>query len=506
MASVASPPVSTPPLVRPGRCWRTLCSAARPQAAQCSAAAWELREHRGYVPDAVQVSKLLAQAFVGGAAEEDDGAALSGASLLKYQLKLLAALQWTATTLGSSLITVTATDAESGELAGVANVSPGLTGVMADAAEQIKLEPGQAAATISNMAVSARCRRRGLGRALLAACEAAAAQRLTPPASLLALAVYRSNEPAVALYESSGFELDPSWVDPRWAESAERGRQRRFEFGGPQPTAVTLLCREPPEAQAGKTLTWQLAGPAAPPAGKPNEQSVGSGGARGSGSCAAAAPAPATHPDLIGLDIWPASIALGRYLSAHRQLVAGQAVLEVGAGVGLVGLLCAQLGAGSVLLTDNEPAVLSLLEGNAALNGQQARCAVLRLDWRRPEAALAAEQRATWRLVVAVDVLYTSAVAEPLLDTLLLALHPEGVALVGHQVRRAIVLDPATRLPRLEEADEPLERFQAAAAAAGLEVRVLGSRETCNVDCDPMVLLALGRSAAAVAALPAAQG
>ena len=109
-------------------------------------------------------------------------------------------------------------------------------------------------------------------------------------------------------------------------------QQRRFEFGGPQPTAVTLLCREPPEAQAGKTLTWQLAGPAAPPAGKPNEQSVGSGGARGSGSCAAAAPAPATHPDLIGLDIWPASIALGRYLSAHRQLVAGQAVLEVGAG------------------------------------------------------------------------------------------------------------------------------------------------------------------------------
>lgn len=66
------------------------------------------------------------------------------------------------------------------------------------------------------------------------------------------------------------------------------------------------------------------------------------------------------------------------------------------------------------------------MEGNAALNGQQARCAVLRLDWRRPEAALAAEQRATWRLVVAADVLYTSAVAEPLLDTLLLALHPEG--------------------------------------------------------------------------------
>ena len=240
MASVASPPVSTPPLVRPGRCWRTLCSAARPQAAQCSAAAWELREHRGYVPDAVQVAKPAAASccrrrcrrrlpprpLVGqhsppaapclpalstfwcyhtapswicfhlpccanslpGAGQQAAGAgvcwrgrrggrrrgaqrrvaaqvpaeAAGGAAggchacrggwgaaggksaraagsrrclrgwltchILPCLPAPLAAHQWTATTLGSSLITVTATDAESGELAGVANVSPGLTG------------------------------------------------------------------------------------------------------------------------------------------------------------------------------------------------------------------------------------------------------------------------------------------------------------------------------------------------------------------------------------------
>lgn len=38
------------------------------------------------------------------------------------------------------------------------------------------------------------------------------------------------------------------------------------------------------------------------------------------------------QPDLIGLDVWPASIALCQYLSAAPALVAGAAVCELGAG------------------------------------------------------------------------------------------------------------------------------------------------------------------------------
>lgn len=88
---------------------------------------------------------------------------------------------------------------------------------------------------------------------------------------------------------------------------------------------------------------------------------------------------------------------------------------------------------------------------------------------------------------------------------LCLLFHPSctGVALIGHQVRRAIVLDPATRLPRLEDEDEPLEKFKAACAAAGLQLRVLSSRETCsNRDSDPMVLLAVGGPQARLAEMP----
>ena len=105
----------------------------------------------------------------------------------------------------------------------MANVSAGMALADADT-HQLELGPGQAAATISNMAVAERHRRRGLGRRLLAACEHAAQHLLAPPATLCALTVYRSNEAAIALYESSGYQIESSWVDPRWAESAERGR------------------------------------------------------------------------------------------------------------------------------------------------------------------------------------------------------------------------------------------------------------------------------------------
>ena len=94
--------------------------------------------------------------------------------------------------------------------------------------------------------------------------------------------------------------------------------------------------------------------------------------------------------------------------------------------MGLAGLLCAALGARSVLLTDYEPAVLVHLDRSAALNGQQQRCASLRLDWRAPGEALAPDRRRCWRRVVAADVLYASAVVQPLVATLQLLLHPEG--------------------------------------------------------------------------------
>lgn len=107
-------------------------------------------------------------------------------------------------------------------------------------------------------------------------------------------------------------------------------QQRTFTFQDSGPGAaqaeVRLWCREPPEAQAGKTLTWQLDGRPCSGGQQPPD------GAAQPAAAPAAASAAAADPDLIGLDIWPASIALCRYLVNHPELVAGQHVLELGAG------------------------------------------------------------------------------------------------------------------------------------------------------------------------------
>jgi predicted nicotinamide N-methyase len=95
--------------------------------------------------------------------------------------------------------------------------------------------------------------------------------------------------------------------------------------------------------------------------------------------------------------------------------------------MGLVGLLCAALGAASVLLTDYEPVVVSQIQNNMRLNNLQTCCTTRRLDFRQQRAGPAAEeQQEGWDLVLAADVLYVGALAAPLAQTLALLLHQGG--------------------------------------------------------------------------------
>merc|ERR1719379_1236076 len=58
------------------------------------------------------------------------------------------------------------------------------------------------------------------------------------------------------------------------------------------------------------------------------------------------------------------------YLARNPELCRGRRVIELGAGCGLVGLLAAQQGAASVLLTDGDEAELPLLRENATRYGE----------------------------------------------------------------------------------------------------------------------------------------
>ncbi|GJP51665.1 hypothetical protein CLOM_g10816 [Closterium sp. NIES-68] len=72
----------------------------------------------------------------------------------------------------------------------------------------------------------------------------------------------------------------------------------------------------------------------------------------------------------VGLHTWPSAVVLGEYLWQQQGLIQGRSVIELGAGTGLCGLLCAKLGA-RVTLTDahTQSQVLSTLQRAAEQNG-----------------------------------------------------------------------------------------------------------------------------------------
>jgi predicted nicotinamide N-methyase len=120
-------------------------------------------------------------------------------------------------------------------------------------------------------------------------------------------------------------------------------------------------------------------------------------------------------------ELWPAGIALARYLVAERDL-RGKRVLELGCGLGLPSLAAAAGGA-EVLATDWAGDALELLRANAESLGVELE--TLESDWRHADELV---ERGPWDLVLAADVLYEERNVEPLV-TLLSRLATE--ALVG---------------------------------------------------------------------------
>jgi len=71
-----------------------------------------------------------------------------------------------------------------------------------------------------------------------------------------------------------------------------------------------------------------------------------------------------------GFLLWESSIALATYLVGRPHLTYGRKVLELGAGVGVTGIVAQSLG-GAVRQTDHQKGALVLAEQNAEQNGIQ---------------------------------------------------------------------------------------------------------------------------------------
>ena len=97
-------------------------------------------------------------------------------------------------------------------------------------------------------------------------------------------------------------------------------------------------------------------------------------------------------------ELWPAGVALAQAIGTRP--LAGRQVLDLGCGLGLVGVTAALAGA-RVLAVDRSPEAATFAALNAAHNGVTLQTAVCAFD--RPDRLL---REAPWDLVLAADVLY----------------------------------------------------------------------------------------------------
>ncbi|MCB2189694.1 MAG: methyltransferase [Deltaproteobacteria bacterium] len=126
--------------------------------------------------------------------------------------------------------------------------------------------------------------------------------------------------------------------------------------------------------------------------------------------------------------LWPGSLMLAQLVEAMQPPVQSP-VLELGAGVGLPGLVAAQKGC-RVILTDNDPDALCLARLAVEANGLGHLVEVRELDWLTPPSDLAPVAT-----ILGAEVLYERAIYPDLARLVARLLLPGGRALFSYQER-----------------------------------------------------------------------
>ena len=130
--------------------------------------------------------------------------------------------------------------------------------------------------------------------------------------------------------------------------------------------------------------------------------------------------------------VWPAGLALSRLLAHCPSFVAGKRVLELGSGVGAVGLTAACAGAASVVLTDYDEDVLALSREAASANGVSNIVSAARLDWTKSDELPAG---GPFDVVLAADVLYAESNANSIARLLPHLLSTGGRCMIADQTQ-----------------------------------------------------------------------
>ncbi len=124
-------------------------------------------------------------------------------------------------------------------------------------------------------------------------------------------------------------------------------------------------------------------------------------------------------------EIWPSSIALSEYVLENEDEFSGKKILELGCGLGLVGIVLTSIG-GDVVFTDYDSHALQFTKENFYRNFKRPASVQL-LDWRDPGSTQ------SFDIVVASDIIYEKRWLEPVLNVL-----DKKLAIYG----RAYIADP----------------------------------------------------------------
>mmetsp|Transcript_42445 Transcript_42445/g.98214 ORF Transcript_42445/g.98214 Transcript_42445/m.98214 type:complete len:282 (-) Transcript_42445:65-910(-) len=136
----------------------------------------------------------------------------------------------------------------------------------------------------------------------------------------------------------------------------------------------------------------------------------------------------------IGASTFDAAVALGAWLVQNRGVVRGKSVLELGAGTGLVGCVCAGVGAANVLLTDVNssdvvaagagPMLFSNLEANVCSNSHgDGVLSCVPFEW---GGELQGRAEGSFDVVVGSDLYYSASSIAPLCSAVRKYLKPGG--------------------------------------------------------------------------------
>ena len=137
--------------------------------------------------------------------------------------------------------------------------------------------------------------------------------------------------------------------------------------------------------------------------------------------------------------IWEPSWVLAGYVAKYPPSRFNK-ILEIGSGIGVVGIVAASFGH-DVTLTEYDENALQFASANAELNNCP-DVKICRLDWHRPEI------KGRFDTIMGSEVMFHERDIDPLLNLFRTYLKPKGRILIAAGVRKS-VLDSMHRLQRL---------------------------------------------------------